>query len=81
MCDIYESGVYKGEEFNKAARHAADWLVKNQQEDGSWPLSGHNAPGFPKVFYLKYTGYSTYFPLWALSRYLKVFKFEGLQIN
>ena len=27
------------------------------------------APGFPRVFYLKYHGYSRYFPLWALARY------------
>jgi squalene-hopene/tetraprenyl-beta-curcumene cyclase len=25
--------------------------------------------GFPRVFYLHYHGYSTYFPLWALARY------------
>ena len=27
------------------------------------------APGFPRVFYLKYHGYSAYFPLWALAAY------------
>ncbi|RMF83902.1 MAG: hypothetical protein D6739_06660, partial [Nitrospirae bacterium] len=29
------------------------------------------APGFPRVFYLKYHGYSRYFPLWALARYAR----------
>ncbi|RKZ43355.1 MAG: hypothetical protein DRQ58_12680, partial [Gammaproteobacteria bacterium] len=24
---------------------------------------------FPRVFYLKYHGYTKYFPLWALARY------------
>ena len=27
------------------------------------------AVGFPRVFYLRYHGYSAYFPLWALARY------------
>lgn len=28
-----------------------------------------NAPGFPRVFYLKYQGYEVLFPLWALGLY------------
>ena len=27
------------------------------------------APGFPRVFYLKYHGYCAVFPLWALAAY------------
>jgi squalene-hopene/tetraprenyl-beta-curcumene cyclase len=29
----------------------------------------YTGTGFPRVFYLRYHGYSAYFPLWALSRY------------
>ncbi|MGZ8159671.1 MAG: squalene--hopene cyclase [Methylobacter sp.] len=46
-----------------------DYLLKNQQADGFWTDGYFNAPGFPKVFYLKYHGYDKFFPLWALGRY------------
>ena len=46
-----------------------NYLLKNQQDDGFWPDDCFNAPGFPKFFYLKYHGYSKFFPLWALGRY------------
>lgn len=46
-----------------------NYLLKNQQADGFWKDKSFNAPGFPKVFYLKYHGYDKYFPLWALGRY------------
>ncbi len=45
------------------------YLLRNQQADGFWKDESFNAPGFPKVFYLKYHGYDKFFPLWALSRY------------
>ncbi|MDO9268307.1 MAG: squalene--hopene cyclase [Methylobacter sp.] len=45
------------------------YLLKNQQTDGFWKDESFNAPGFPKVFYLKYHGYDKFFPLWALGRY------------
>lgn len=46
-------------------------LIATQDENGGWENSYHNAPGFPKVFYLKYHGYPVYFPLWALAAYKK----------
>ncbi|NQV84491.1 MAG: hypothetical protein HQ494_11795, partial [Rhodospirillales bacterium] len=33
-----------------------------------------NAVGFPRIFYLRYHGYSAYFPLWTLSRYRELKK-------
>jgi len=45
------------------------YLLKSQQADGFWKDKIFNAPGFPKVFYLKYHGYDKFFPLWALGRY------------
>jgi len=45
------------------------YLLRKQQQDGLWKDDGFTAPGFPKVFYLKYHGYAKYFPLWALARY------------
>jgi squalene-hopene/tetraprenyl-beta-curcumene cyclase len=36
---------------------------------GKWHEERFTAVGFPRVFYLRYHGYSAYFPLWALARY------------
>ena len=45
-----------------------DFLLRHQQNDGIWHDPGFTAPGFPRVFYLKYHGYDKFFPLWALAR-------------
>jgi squalene-hopene/tetraprenyl-beta-curcumene cyclase len=42
-------------------------LLRAQQADGLWHDPSFTAPGFPRVFYLRYHGYSAYFPLWALA--------------
>jgi squalene-hopene/tetraprenyl-beta-curcumene cyclase len=34
-----------------------------------WDEARYTATGFPRVFYLRYHGYSKFFPLWALARY------------
>jgi squalene-hopene/tetraprenyl-beta-curcumene cyclase len=47
----------------------AEYLMRTQQADGLWKDEWFNAPGFLRVFYLKYHGYAKYFPLWALARY------------
>jgi squalene-hopene/tetraprenyl-beta-curcumene cyclase len=44
-------------------------LAATQGEDGFWDEPFHTATGFPRVFYLRYHGYSKIFPLWALARY------------
>ena len=46
-----------------------NFILRNQQSDGVWNDKCFTAPGFPKVFYLKYHGYDKFFPLWALARY------------
>lgn len=58
-----------GERNTPALARGAAWLIAQQAEDGAWHDPEHTAPGFPRVFYLKYHGYTRYFPLWALSRY------------
>lgn len=52
-----------------SVQRGVDYLVRTQNQQGSWLDRDFTAPGFPRVFYLKYHGYSLYFPLWALSRY------------
>ncbi len=58
-----------GEVGSEAVRAGVDYLLRNQTSDGLWEEPWFTAPGFPRVFYLKYHGYSKYFPTWALSRY------------
>ena len=58
-----------GEARSDAARRGAEFLMRTQQADGVWSDPSFTAPGFPRVFYLKYHGYSAYFPLWALAAY------------
>ncbi|GFO72647.1 squalene-hopene/tetraprenyl-beta-curcumene cyclase [Bathymodiolus japonicus methanotrophic gill symbiont] len=58
-----------GEHDSQAVRSGIDYLLNMQQQDGVWADDCHTAPGFPRVFYLKYHGYDKFFPLWALARY------------
>ncbi len=58
-----------GETDSDAVRRGVEFLLRNQQENGLWRDEYFNAPGFPRVFYLKYYGYDRFFPLWALARY------------
>jgi squalene-hopene/tetraprenyl-beta-curcumene cyclase len=58
-----------GEARSENARRGAEFLLRGQQADGLWTDSSFTAPGFPRVFYLRYHGYSAYFPLWALAAY------------
>jgi squalene-hopene/tetraprenyl-beta-curcumene cyclase len=58
-----------GEARTEAARRGAEFLMRTQQTDGLWTDQSFTAPGFPRVFYLRYHGYCAYFPLWALAAY------------
>ncbi len=50
-------------------RRGIDYLLRAPYKDGKWEEVYFNAVGFPRVFYLRYHGYSSYFPLWTLARY------------
>jgi len=58
-----------GEVNSTAVKQGISYLLENQKADGFWDELDYTAPGFPRVFYLKYHGYAKYFPLWALARY------------
>jgi len=45
------------------------YLQATQADDGLWPEEAYTGGGFPRVFYLRYHGYSKFFPLWAVARY------------
>lgn len=52
-----------------AAQRGVEYLLTTQSADGSWRDEYWTGTGFPKVFYLRYHLYATYFPLQALARY------------
>jgi squalene-hopene/tetraprenyl-beta-curcumene cyclase len=58
-----------GESSAPEVRRGIAYLLSRQSADGLWDDPYFNAPGFPRVFFLKYHGYAKYFPLWALARY------------
>jgi len=45
------------------------FLLEAQGTHGFWDEEQYTATGFPRVFYLRYHGYSKFFPLWAIARY------------
>jgi squalene-hopene/tetraprenyl-beta-curcumene cyclase len=58
-----------GEVDHPAVGRGIDYLLQRQGNDGFWDEPRYTATGFPRVFYLRYHGYSKFFPVWALARY------------
>jgi squalene-hopene/tetraprenyl-beta-curcumene cyclase len=58
-----------GEVGHPAVAWGIKYLTSTQTEKGLWDEERFTATGFPRVFYLRYHGYSKFFPLWALARY------------
>jgi squalene-hopene/tetraprenyl-beta-curcumene cyclase len=61
--------IAAGEANSTAVSKGVEYLLQTQQENKLWDHPAFNAPGFPRVFYLRYHGYDKIFPLWALARY------------
>jgi squalene-hopene/tetraprenyl-beta-curcumene cyclase len=58
-----------GDVDSDAVRRGIDFLLQARRDGAQWDEPWYTAVGFPRVFYLRYHGYSVYFPLWALARY------------
>jgi squalene-hopene/tetraprenyl-beta-curcumene cyclase len=58
-----------GEVENPAVARGMRYLKDTQAQNGLWDEARYTATGFPRVFYLRYHGYSKFFPLWALARF------------
>ena len=58
-----------GEVDSKAVKSGVKYLLQAPRDGAKWEEEYYNAVGFPRVFYLRYHGYSVFFPLWALSRF------------
>jgi squalene-hopene/tetraprenyl-beta-curcumene cyclase len=67
LMTLFSAGDY----FSGAVARGLEYLISSQREDGSWEDESWTGTGFPKVFYLRYHLYATYFPLWALALYAK----------
>lgn len=53
-----------------------EWLIENQNADGTWTEDEITGTGFPCVFYLQYETYRNGFPLLALATYRKLLEQE-----
>lgn len=64
--------IAAGEINSQAVERGIGYLMDAPREGGKWDEEYFNAVGFPRVFYLRYHGYSAYFPLWTLARYVNL---------
>ena len=67
-----------GDPNRPSLKRGIEFLVKAQNEDGSWPEDETTGTGFPRVFYLKYDMYRNAWPLLALATYRNLR--EGMKI-
>lgn len=58
-----------GEVDSVSVNGGINYLMSEPHEGGKWEEEYFNAVGFPRIFYLRYHGYRSFFPLWTLSRY------------
>jgi squalene-hopene/tetraprenyl-beta-curcumene cyclase len=58
--------IVAGEENSSEVQGGIQFLLSTQNNDGGWDENLFTGTGFPKAFYLRYHGYSQYFPLWTL---------------
>ena len=58
-----------GELTSENVERGIHYLLRNREGARGWREAPYTGTGFPRVFYLRYHGYSHYFPLWALGVY------------
>jgi len=61
-----------GDAERESIQRGIEYLIRTQNEDGSWTEDYTTGTGFPCVFYLKYDMYRQHFPLLALATYRKM---------
>ena len=72
--------IAAGETDHQAVARGIAWLQAHQDASGFWPEDHYTGGGFPRVFYLRYHGYSKFFPLWALARYRNLARSNDSQV-
>lgn len=63
--------ISAGEAHPPEVARGVDYLLTQQELDGSWNEEMFTGTGFPRVFYLRYHYYRHYFPLMALGMYAR----------
>jgi len=61
-----------GEVDDRSVERGVDYLLNCPRDGAKWQEDLYTGVGFPRVFYLRYDGYSAYFPLWAVARYKRL---------
>jgi len=64
-----------------AVKRGIDWLIRTENAEGFWDEAPYTGGGFPRVFYLRYHGYSKFFPLWALARYRNLVRTNSAEVR
>ena len=64
---LISAGEVNSPEVARGIKH----LMNHQELDGSWDEELFTGTGFPRVFYLRYHYYGSYFPLMALGMYAR----------
>jgi squalene-hopene/tetraprenyl-beta-curcumene cyclase len=65
LMGLMAAGSWQSDAIERGVRY----LMEKQKADGSWEDQTWTGTGFPRVFYLKYHLYASYFPLMALGIY------------
>lgn len=60
-----------GRKDSPQAERGLRYLLDTQSADGQWPEELATGTGFPNVFYMRYTMYRHYFPLWVIGLYAR----------
>ncbi|MGH6931999.1 MAG: squalene--hopene cyclase [Dongiaceae bacterium] len=70
-----------GEADSEAVKRGIAYLTDAPRDGVRWREEWYTAVGFPRVFYLRYHGYSAYFPVWALARYRNLMRGNSRQVQ
>ncbi len=63
-----------GDPSDPAIERGIEYLVRTQNQDGSWTEDEITGTGFPQVFYLKYDMYRNSWPLLAMATYRRMLR-------
>ncbi len=69
--------IEAGETGSRAVRAGIQYLLDQQQPDGSWEELYFTGTGFPKHFFIRYHDYRNCFPLMALGKYRQAVSRKG----
>jgi squalene-hopene/tetraprenyl-beta-curcumene cyclase len=69
-----------GEGESQEVRRGISYLMRAPRNGAKWHEDWYTAVGFPRIFYLRYHGYSAYFPVWALARFRNLMRSNSHQV-